>query len=192
MGTIKSAWEIALEKTQGLTLDKNELKRKESFKKGRAFGLKALENSQEWAQTELRACLEDASVDQASFIGGAVEAAIAPFQLSASGPLPIQQASYLFKLVTKKEGSKLFDQMQQVIQRYQDELENLREAIVQQLGPRLRQRAEQMARQAGVSTNYVMERDPEFLKIFNQNAENIRQQLQEYLDRLKAEIKRVL
>lgn len=190
MGTIKSAWEIAMEKTQGLTLDKNELRRKESFTKGRAFGLKALDNTLEWATSELAAIQKDASVDKESFVRGMVEALLAPFQLSALGALPAQQAAQLYKLITKKDGAKQFDQMQQVIKRYQEELENLREAIVQQLGPRLRQRAEQMARQAGVSANYVMERDPEFLKIFNQNAESIKNQLQDYLDKLKADLKR--
>lgn len=192
MGTIKSAWEIALEKSEGLTVNKEELKQKESFKKGRAFGLKSLEHGFEWAENEFKNLVKDSSLDQKSLIQGILEALIAPYQLSGSSynNLPTQQAQAIFKLVTKKDGSRLFEQMQQVVNRYHDELENLKQAIIQQLGPRLQQRAEQMARQAGVSANYVIERDPEFQKIFSQNADHIRQQLQDYLEKLKAEFRR--
>lgn len=180
-----------MEKSQGLTIDKEAMKKQESFKKGRAFGLRALENTTEWAEGELKQLTKDPAIDQKSFLEGAIEALVAPFQLSSLASLPVTRASALFKLLTRKDANRHFEQMQQVIQRYHDELDHLKEAIVQQLGPRLQQRAEQLARQAGVSTNYAIERDPEFLKIFNHNAEMIRQQLQDYLDRTKADLKRL-
>lgn len=193
MSEIKSAWQIAMEKTQGLTVDKEEIKRKESFNKGRAFGLKSFEQPLDWVEQEQGIFLKDPNLDRKAFLQGFVEAMLAPFQLSStSDSPPSAKAASVFKAVIKKDATRLFEQLGQVVNRYHDELENLRQAIIQQLGPRLQQRAEQLARQAGVHTQYVIERDPEFQKIFQQNAENIREQLQEYLDRFKAEVRRLI
>lgn len=43
MALIKSALELALERTEGLTVDKDELRRKDLFNQGRILSAKGLE-----------------------------------------------------------------------------------------------------------------------------------------------------
>ncbi len=190
MGEIKAAWELAMERSEGLSVDKEEIKKKELFQKGRALGLKSLDNDLEWLKSEITVLNSYSSPEKASFLQGCVEALLSNYQLLLSTQVqPSQKIPEIFKTLTGKDAEKSFSQLTQVVTQFTEELERLREAILKQMGPRLQQRAEQVARQQGVPLQYAMERDPEYLKVFNQNLEMIRSQYSDYLEKIKVEVR---
>lgn len=191
MSLIKSAYELAMEKTQGLTVDKEALKREASFKKGRGLGMKALTEGVEYFSKEWAVLRDEKDGVKEEARRGVLEAFLSTLSLKVypEGDLgPQYPLGALLEALNGKKPGKALEQVQELLAQFREDAAQLKGAIIQQLGPRLKQRAEQMAAQAGVQMKYVMERDPEFLKVLNQNLDKLREQYQPHLDQFKAEL----
>lgn len=191
MGLIKSAYELAMEKTSGLTVDREALKKDEIFKKGRGLGLKALTMGLESFRKEWSGFSTDLGPLLPEGKKGVLEAWLATFTLKALaegevGPqYPLED---LIQIISGQNVQPQLASLRQITTQFSEDVLQLRGAIFQQLGPRLRQRAEQMAAQAGTQVRYVPDRDPEFLKVLNQNLEKLREQYTPHLDQAKAQL----
>lgn len=191
MSLIKSAYELAMEKTEGLTVDKEALKREASFKKGRGLGMKALTEGVEFFSKEWAVLREEKDGVKEEARRGVLEAFLSTLNLKVypEGDLgPQYPLGALLEALNGKKPGKALEQVQELLAQFREDAVQLKGAIIQQLGPRLKQRAEQMAAQAGVQMKYVMERDPEFLKVLNQNLDKLREQYQPHLDQFKADL----
>jgi len=189
MALIKSALELALERTQGLSVDREELRRKELFNQGRVAAAKALEEGPDFFETSMKS-QEKAlkKPEYAVYAEGAAENLLSRVILASdpqTAAILVKAGELLERLTHKKAGPRL-QKISGLLQQYGTEIGQLRQAISQQLGPQLRQRAQQ----AGVNpANYVLEKDPAYLKVLAENLEPLRAEYQTALDGLKTEIK---
>lgn len=192
MALIKSALELALEKTEGLEVDKEELRRKELFNQGRIAAAKALEEGPDLLETTMRTQEKALKKPEYTlFAEGAADNLLSRILLAAdaqSSATLAKVSDLLDRLTHHKAGTRL-QKLAGLIQQYGTELGQLRQAISQQLGPQLRQRAQQSG--ANMAT-YVMERDPAYLKVLSENLEPLRAEYQQNLDQTKAEIRNLV
>ena len=116
-----------------------------------------------------------------------MEAWLSTFTLKIipEGDKTILPLDSLMDILTGKSSSEILSQIKELLDQFQQDAIQLKTAIIQQLGPRLKQRAEQMAAQSGTAMRYVMERDPEFVKVMNQNLEKLREQYLPHLEMFK-------
>lgn len=189
MALIKSALELALEKTEGLSVDKEELRRKDLFNQGRIAAAKALEEGIDGFETTLHAQEKALKKDEyAIFAGGVAEnllsrVVLATDQINAT---TLNKVGELLDRLTKKKAASRLEKVAGLLQQYGTEVGQLKQAIGQQLGPQLRQRAQQ---QGHNPATYVMEKDPAYLKVLAENLEPMRAEYQTALEALKAEVR---
>ncbi len=189
MALIKSALEIALEKTNDIKGDKGSLVTAEGREEGKrlasAFfqdpGLDLAGRFREIPRDRLPAVREgffqivtanltlprdDGSLDQLEVVGKALEAVI------------------------KDRGGlrRLRDQLGQFFRQFLEDRKNLAEAVLKQLSPALRQKEAQISRQMGRQVRIDPMADPDFVKIYNQNMGNLESRYGEVLGRVKAEL----
>jgi len=189
MALIKSALELALERTEGLSVDKEELRRKDLFNQGRVASAKGLEEGVDLFETTLQD--REKALTKAEypvFAGGAADNLLSRIALATDpgSATTLAKVGELLDRLTKKKAGPRLQKISGLLQQYGTEVGQLRQAIGQQLGPQLRQRAQQ----AGTNpATYVMERDPAYLKVLAENLEPLRAEYQASLDALKAEIR---
>lgn len=189
MALIKSALELALERTQGLTVDKEELRRKELFNQGRVAAAKALDEGAEAFEATLK--IQEKALKKEEFrllAEGATDNLLSRILLASdanTAALVTKVGELLDRLTHKKAGARIL-KVSAMLQQYGTEVGQLKQAIAQQLGPQLRARAQQ---QGTNMATYVMEKDPAYLKVLAENLEPLRAEYQQALDQLKAEIK---
>jgi len=189
MALIKSALELALEKTEGLSVDKEELRRKDLFNQGRVAAAKALEDGVDGFETALHTQEKALSKAEYSiFAGGAAENLLSRIVLATDqfSAVTLNKVGDLLDRLTKKKAGPRLEKIAGLLQQYGTELGQLKQAIGQQLGPQLRQRAQQ---QGHNPATYVMEKDPAYLKVLAENLEPLRAEYQAGLDALKAEVR---
>jgi hypothetical protein len=189
MAMIKSALELALEKTEGLSVDKEELRRKDLFTQGRVAAARALEEGIDNFETSLSSQEKALKKHEyAIFTEGAAENLLSRIVLATdqTAAAALTKAGDLLERLTKKKAGPRLQKIAGLLQQYGTEVGQLRTAIGQQLGPQLRQRAQQ---QGANPATYVMEKDPAYLKVLAENLEPLRAEYQQSLDQLKAEIR---
>jgi len=192
MALIKSALELALEKTEGLSVDKEELRRKDLFNQGRVAAAKALEEGVDFLETTIKAQEKALKKDELHIVlEGAVENLVSRILLAsdvASATTLTKVGELLDRLTHKKAGARI-EKITGLIQQYGTEVGQLKQAIGQQLGPQLKQRAQQ----AGANpATYVMEKDPAYLKVLAENLEPLRAEYQGAIEQMKAEIRSLI
>jgi hypothetical protein len=189
MALIKSALELALEKTEGLTVDKEELRRKDLFNQGRVAAAKALEEGVDFLETAVKAQEKALKKDEYHlFAEGAVENLLSRILLAVdpASQATVTKVSDLLDRITHKKAGPRMEKVAVLLNQYGTEVGQLKQAIGQQLGPQLKARAQQTG--ANMAT-YVMEKDPNYLKVLAENLEPLRSEYQTALDQLKAEVK---
>jgi len=191
MALIKSALELALERTEGLTVDKDELRRKELFNQGRVLAAKALEDGPEEFSKALVIKAKELKGEEAkSYRSGAGENLVSRINLAFETPAlkDLEKVAGLLEVLTKGKSSAVVKSLAGLFQQYGQEVTQLKTAIGQQLGPQLRQRAQQ----AGTNpAQYQLERDPAYLKVLSENLEPMRAEYQANLDAAKAQLRQL-
>ncbi len=194
MAFIKSALELAMEKSEGLTVDKEELHRKELLTAGKVACAGALSGSEESWEPELKA--QEKALSKGDFSlwsQGAADTLLSRIQLTEQGPVAeMNRVLSLLDELGRKKSSARLQKMAQLVGQFQQELKQLKEAIAQQIGPAIRQRAQQLAQQTGASAQFILEKDPTYLKVLNENLEPMRAEYTQALDQLKAEFRSAL
>lgn len=189
MALIKSALELALEKTEGLSVDKEELRRKDLFNQGRVAAAKALEEGVDAFETVLHNQEKALSKnDYAVLAGGAADNLLSRIVLASdpNNATTLNKVGELLERLTKKKAGPRLQKIAGLLQQYGTEVGQLKQAIGQQLGTQLRQRAQQAGHNPAT---YVMEKDPAYLKVLAENLEPLRAEYQAALEALKTEIR---
>lgn len=193
MGQIKTALELALERTSGLKADHEGAKQSEVKKAGRALAGAFFDSGDEAAfKKGLGAFPKE---DRASAREGATEVALSFLQLprdKASLP-PTDKIAQALAVISGGSGEKqargLLDQVTAFLGRYFQDLEQLEKALTQQFGPKLRQKEQELARRTGQNVRIDPRRDPEFQAYFAKNLAQLKGQYQDALDKAKEDLK---
>jgi hypothetical protein len=168
MGRIKSALEIALERTESVKSDKTGIEQFEARQQGKRLANEFLAGDVSLDEG-IKKCPKD---QQIAFRQGIFDVLITQVNL------PIVKDDEK-KLETVGKGlqtiigdhrfNALYKQFTQAMSQYLDEAAQYEEAIKRQYAPKLRQKEEELARRLGRQVRIDPFQDPEFIAFYNQN-----------------------
>ena len=189
MGEIKSAIEIALEKTMGISIDKQSVQADEYTKKGKKIISSFLDDK----NASLDGCFKGMEKKQIEWVReGMFHALLAnlylPHDEHALTKLKQVQEGFLKLIANNKKLKLLFDQLEGFFSEYMEGKKRLREQIEAQYAPRLQQKEEAMSKQLGTPVHLDPESDPEFKKIVNRTFSQFDERYKTVLEQVKGEL----
>lgn len=203
MAMIKSALELALEKTKDLKVDEAAIEATRLRQEGKKAVGKFLDSPEE---NELGAALasfkneERAAVREGMYEVLAAhiqlpasEASLEKFDMIAKGFAAIAPSSQGGRLgVLGSSGEKriqaIFQQLNSFYRQYLDEMKNVEQVIRKQWAPKLREKERELSARMGQEVRIDPMMDPEFSAFYKQNVGGARQQYQNALDKAKEDI----
>jgi len=195
MAMIKSALEIALERTKDLKADPAVIAAAEAKQEGKRLAGEYLADP---TAVDLGKRLAALAKDRrAKAKEGAFEVLASRIQLPTS--LPTDLAGELATIATgvkaldsalfgDKRIQGIFDQLGSVLGKYLEDAKRVEEAIRKQYAPRLKQKEQEMAARMGRAVRLDPMQDPEFAAFYKQNVGQMRDQYQAFLDKTKADL----
>jgi hypothetical protein len=195
MGKIKSAIEIALERTESIKGDKSGIEERELRQKGKKLASGYLQD------------LESVDVDKAlkafgkgkiaKVKEGFVEVLLSYIQLPSGrengGKLePVQKAFQMLSpgmLGTERKIVSIFQQLKGFLDQFKDDLSQLEKAIKTQYAPKLRQKEQELAKRLGQEVKLDPMQDLEFVAFYKQNLGKLKEQYQQALDKVKEDLR---
>jgi hypothetical protein len=191
MGKIKSALELAMEKTADLKTDKTALKKKEINREGKVSLSHHLDNP---GKSELVEKLKFYKGEELEwFKSGAMETILANLSLprlemDLEKLVPLEGALAVVS-GRKDDSSQMFDQIRQLFSQYLSNLDQLEESLKQQYEPQLRQKEMQLKQQTGQDIRLSPEQDPEFMELLSQQLSRMDEQYNDVLKQAKEQIR---
>lgn len=195
MALIKSALEIALERTKDLKADPKALAANEARLEGKKLAGEYLSDP---AEVDFPARFGSFSKDKKEYAReGAFEVFTSRIQLPTSAAadpdtelVPI--AAGLKALNTAPFGEKriqgTFDQLGGFLKQYLEDAKKVEEAIRKQYAPRLKMKEQEMSARMGRPVRIDPMNDPDFAAFYKQNVGQMRDQYQSALDKAKADL----
>ena len=171
MSLLKSAWEIALEKTEGIEADPEKIRKDKLIGEGRRLA---------------GTYLTDIEADGAAF-----EKAYASVKKEYLDRLEKMQHIVQILDGPESDTAGLIGQIGQFMGKYFEARESLLERAHQQYQPVYEQKREQMMQKYGKAPNMSMDQDPEFIQMLQRNYTQLSNQYQEVLDQAKDQLKQV-
>jgi hypothetical protein len=169
MGRIKSALEIALERTESVKSDKATIDQFEAKQRGKRLANAFLEESKISLEEEIKKTPKD---QQAGFKQGLFDVFVSQITLPASRDDEKRIEAIgrgLQTVIGNSRFAALYKQLAQALSRYLDEAGQYEEAIKGQYAPKLRQKEEELSRRLGRQVQIDPFQDPEFVSFYNQN-----------------------
>jgi hypothetical protein len=190
MGRIKSALEIALERTESIKGDKASIDQFEARQQGKKTANEFLENPGKNLEAELKKIPRE---QQAGFKQGLFDVFISQIGLPNSKDDEKRMEALsrgLHAIIPDSRFSGLFKQFIQLVSRYLDEVSRYEEAIRRQYEPKLRQKEEELARRFGRQVQIDPFQDPEFVTFYNQHMNALKSNYQAAVDQVREETQR--
>ena len=170
MGIIKTALEIALEKTESVKSDKTSIDQFEAKRQG-----KKLANAFLAGESDISGVLKKTPAsERESFKQGIFDVLITQIALPSSeeDEKKLERLGKgFFEIISSKknEFSALFKQLSLLFSQYLQEASHYEKAIQQQYAPKLRKKEEEIARRLGREVRIDPMQDPEFIAFYNQH-----------------------
>ncbi|MDR2784888.1 MAG: hypothetical protein LBB83_03125 [Treponema sp.] len=190
MGRIKTALEIALERTESVKSDKGSISQFEARQQGKKTANEFLEDP----SRSLEEAIKKAPKEQReSLKQGIFEVLFSQITL----PL-VKEDEKRVQTVGKGLGAVISDsrfsghykQFTQILSRYLDEAAQYEKAILHQYEPKLRQKEEELTRRYGRQVRLDAFQDPEFVAFYNQNMNALKENYQGAVDQIREEARR--
>ncbi len=193
MAKIKSALELALEKTENVKTDPESLKRAQRKEKGQSLAADLMDKRQKNIKEELKGY---SSAEKKEIHGVILDTLLTHLTLP-SYPEDTKKLDNLKEalksfLSRDKAVEELFSQMKQLFQQFLDDKEKMRSTLEQRYEPTLRQKEQQLAQQTGRKVQLTADQDPEFMDYLNQNMKQLEDQYKGILDQAAGELRRLL
>jgi hypothetical protein len=197
MGKIKSALEIALERTESIKTDKASVGLFEARQQGKRLANDYLANPSTSLEAELKKCPKD---QRKSLKQGLFDVLAPQITLpNTAEDLPRIEAAgkglcLLLTDILPKEGGRLagmFKQVVQLLSNYLKEAAQFDQAIRQQYAPKLRQKEEELSRRIGREVHIDPFQAPEFVNFYNQNFNALKANYQAPVDQVREEAMRI-
>jgi hypothetical protein len=189
MGEIKSALELALEKTKDIQSDRHSLLKKEKREEGMKIVSSFLAG--ETSPEKLKALL-------GSHEGENLEALKEGFlkillgNITLSDTLPDQELfgriASVFKMLGNQDADNVIAQLFQFLGQYQENKKQLRDNLAERYAQVLAQKEQEIARQTGSPVKLQPEQDPEFMKALQENYKQLRARYEAALKQAKDEL----
>ena len=194
MGVIKTALEIALEKTSGVKSDKSSIDQYNAKQRGKKIagsfmaGEADLTNAIKETENNLKDSLKQ----------GIFEVLSSQISLPSvnsdnkDDEKRIETAcSGLSVIINNKQFGKLTQQLTQVLNQFKQETTHYDQAIKQQYAPKLRQKEEELARRLGREVRIDPFQDPEFVTFYNQHMNALKGNYEAAISQFKEEARKL-
>ena len=195
MSKIRSAWEIALEKTENIEVDRDRLRREENIRKARSLAGSFLNGDEQMTASDLEKQYAEIE-DQSAAREGIKLSLMQNITLSTEEDVTnrYEKLLALASLISKGNAG-VMDLMNQIIsflRQYPQHRKQLVEQLKQHFAPMLEQKAAQLKEKYGQDVPLSAENDPEFLKIAQQNLDQLGKQYEDTLKDAKEKLEAVL
>ncbi|AEF84546.1 hypothetical protein TREPR_0849 [Treponema primitia ZAS-2] len=185
MGRIKSALELALERTESVKGDKGSIDQFEAKQRGKKLANLFLADPKDGLEGELKKTPKD---QLAALKQGIFDALITQVALPAvaDDEKRIEAAGKgLQAVIGDPRFGALYKQFIQGISRYLSETAQYDAAIKQQYAPKLRQKEEELTRRLGRPVQLDPFQDPEFVGFYNQNMNALKDNYQAMVNQVR-------
>jgi len=186
MGIIKTALEIALEKTENVKSGRFSVDQFEAKQRGKKLANAFLAEENDLAE-EIK---NTPSEQQESLKQGIFDVLITHINLPAvkEDEKRIELAGKGLQIIIKdKKFSVLLQQLTQILSRYLQEASQYEQAIRQQYIPKLRHKEEELSRRLGREVRIDPLQDPEFITFFNQHMNILKNNYEPFFKQVKEE-----
>lgn len=190
MGRIKSALEIALERTETVKSDKAGIEQFDAKQRGKKLANAFLAEGGNLAEEIKKTPAEQ----RESLKQGVFEVLISRISLplSKEDEKRIEAAGKgLQTVITDNRFAVLYKQFTQAVSQYMKEVTQYDEAIRRQYAPKLRQKEQELSRRMGREVHLDPFQDPEFIGFYNQNMNALKENYQAAADQVKEETRRM-
>ncbi|MFP4617644.1 MAG: DUF6657 family protein [Spirochaetaceae bacterium] len=195
MAHIKSAWEIALERTSDIKSDKSSVRANELKREGQKIASEYV-NADSPDPKTLSSRLKEYSKEERKEVEKSV------FEVLLSQISLPRNNQFKEKLETAKKGlgeltgetkkiGGIVDQIGSFFEQYLQYQEQISEQLKKQYEPQLKKKQEQLSRQYGYSVELRPEQDPEFNQILQSNLEQLEEQYRQALNKARDEIRSI-
>ena len=187
MGKIKSALEIALERTESVKSDKSIIGQFGAKQKGKKLANEFLEGTVKSLEEEIK---NAAPYEKTSLKQGIFDVLITQITLPMvkDDIKRIEAAGRgLHAVISDKHFGEIARQTVQIVTQYLDEAVQYEQAIRRQYAPKLRQKEEELSRRLGRPVKLDPFQDPEFVAFFNQNMNTLKENYQAAVDQVREE-----
>jgi hypothetical protein len=185
MGKIKSALELALERTESIKGDRSSIELFEAKRRGKKLAAAFLENPKEGFEGELKKCPKE---ERDALKQGIFDLLVTQITLPAvkEDQSRIEAAGKGIQAVMGDgRFAALFKQFLQAIAQYLSEMAQYEELIRRQYAPKLRQKEEELSRRLGREVQIDPFQDPEFVKLYAQAMNSLKENYQGLVDQVR-------
>jgi hypothetical protein len=193
MARIKSAWELAVERTSGIEGNMESVRANELKKEGQKLASKYLNATSPDAEILTEGLKEFSKQERKEVERSVFETLLSQISLP-------RNSQFQEKLETTKQGliallgknkklHTIIDQLGQFFQQYLQYQEQIKEQLKQQYGPQLKRKQQQLSKQYGYNVELTPEQDPEFNQLLKQNLEQLEEQYQQALGKAREDIR---
>jgi len=196
MAIIKSALEIALERSKDVEADREALEASRFVTEGRKLASKFLAEAEAQEEVNVKAEIEKFEPKQRVPVKeGVLQALLANLTLPVDemALLKGKRAAKGFSALTNdaKQLSRLLNQIEQFLGDYLEERKRLVSAVEQRYAPILRQKEQEMSRQVGAPVKIDPMMDPGFQKMLRENLAVLEDRYGEVLSQARQELRRL-
>jgi hypothetical protein len=192
MSEIKSALELALERTADVKGDKSRLDAHESRQLGMRLAGRFLDDPSMDVRKELKQLdKEKRDSVREGFYQVMLSHLALPGQESDIQRLQLARAGLKSVIKDQNLVEGLMDQVMQYLQQYLDTKNQLTERLREQFEPRMRQKEQQIAQQTGRQVRLDPANDPEFSQALTQNLQQLQSQYAQVIDQAKEQLDRL-
>ena len=187
MGRIKSALEIALERTESVQIDKASVGQFEAKQEGKRLANAFLADPSKSLEDELKKHPKDQWESLKQGIFDVLSPQITLPLTAEDMPRIEAVGKGLRVLISDGRFASLYKQLLQLLSRYLEETAQFEQAIRQQYAPKLRQKEEELSRRMGREVRIDPFQDPEFIAFYNQNISALKSNYQAAVDQVREE-----
>jgi len=192
MSRIKSALELALEKTSDIEADRGALMRAETVKSAKRRVALFLEGEgDDLADREIKEKeIYEETLKEALF----AQLKLPRMNIDLARTARLEKAfdQMILSAEGKEDLASLFGQLKNLFAQYLDSQEQLIESLSAQYEPMLRQKEERLREQTGQSVRLRPEQDPEFMKFLKDRQQMMDDQYNEVIIQAKDQLKELL
>lgn len=193
MTEIKSAWEIALERTKDIEGDKETLKANKVKDEGKRLASAFLDKTEGGDEKDVQAKIKALSGEEQRWLrDGFFQVMIANVNLPTVDEfrekLSLVEKGMQLVIKEKKQVAYVFQQIGQFFEQYLQSRDQLVEGLKQQYEPQLREKERLLEQQMGAKVHLSPEQDPEFTALLTKNYSQLEEQYNNALRQAKDQL----
>ena len=194
MAEIKSALELALERTAGIQSDKKSLKDHDLQQEGKRLASLYLDPVENTDMVDLDKTLKERPAEEREMLKEGIFSVLLsnlylPDQVIDTERFEKLQHAMEFMLGNKKQVDHIFKQLDQFFTQYLSNKEQLRKTLEERYQPKLQQKAQALAERFGQRVDLTPDADPEFIEYLKQNVAELDRQYTEALNEMKQQLR---